>query len=50
MNKRAATASLLGAAVLAACAVGPNYHRPDTPVATHFVNAGEPGFAENSAI
>jgi multidrug efflux system outer membrane protein len=42
--------SLLGTALLAACAVGPNYHRPATPVDAHFVNAGEPGFAETGAV
>jgi outer membrane protein, multidrug efflux system len=36
--------------LLAGCAVGPNYHRPDTPVAARFVNAGEPGFADGDAI
>lgn len=38
------------AAMLAGCAVGPNYHRPATPVDTHFANAAEPGFAENEAV
>src|ERR1700724_3755671 len=38
------------AATLAGCAVGPNYHRPETPVDTHFANAGEPGFAETEAV
>jgi multidrug efflux system outer membrane protein len=36
--------------VLTGCAVGPNYHRPDTPLDTHFANAGEPGFAETDAV
>ena len=36
--------------VLGGCAVGPNYHRPDTPVDAHFANAGEPGFAETEAV
>jgi multidrug efflux system outer membrane protein len=36
--------------VLTGCAVGPNYHRPDTPLDTHFANAGEPGFAESDAV
>ncbi|HEY5263652.1 MAG TPA: hypothetical protein VIJ37_01575, partial [Steroidobacteraceae bacterium] len=40
---------LTAAAMLAGCAVGPNYHRPVTPVDPHFVNA-EPGFAENDPI
>lgn len=50
MSKRHAAPALLGAALLTACAVGPNYHRPTTPVDAHFVNAGEPGFAETSAV
>src|SRR5260221_9887601 len=44
---------LLGAiavSTLAACAVGPNYHRPATPVDAHFVNATQPGFAEDAAV
>jgi len=40
---------LTAAAMLAGCAVGPNYHRPVTPVDPHFVNA-EPGFAETDPI
>jgi multidrug efflux system outer membrane protein len=35
---------------LGGCAVGPNYHRPETPVSAHFANAGEPGFAEAEAV
>jgi len=35
---------------LGGCAVGPNYHRPDTPVDTHFANAGELGFTETDAV
>jgi outer membrane protein, multidrug efflux system len=38
------------AIIVSGCAVGPNYHRPDTPVDAHFANAGEPGFAESDAI
>jgi outer membrane protein, multidrug efflux system len=44
---------LLAAIALAAaagCAVGPNYQRPDTPVAAQFANAGEPGFVASDAI
>jgi multidrug efflux system outer membrane protein len=37
-------------AFLVGCAVGPNYHRPDTPVDAHFANAGEPGFTEKDAV
>jgi outer membrane protein, multidrug efflux system len=32
------------AATLCACAVGPNYQRPVTPVPPQFVNLGQPGF------
>jgi multidrug efflux system outer membrane protein len=38
------------AALLAACAVGPNYHRPETPVDAHFANAGEPGLKDGDAV
>jgi multidrug efflux system outer membrane protein len=37
---------LAGFGVLSGCAVGPNYHRPQTPVDAHFANAGEPGLTE----
>src|SRR5262244_352120 len=32
------------ATVLGACAVGPNYHRPVTPVPPQFANISQPGF------
>lgn len=35
---------------LVGCAVGPNYHLPDTPNPAHFANAQEPGLAENDAV
>src|SRR5271167_4906628 len=35
---------------LAGCAVGPDYHRPATPVAAQFANAGEPGFIAADAV
>jgi outer membrane protein, multidrug efflux system len=38
------------AAVLAGCAVGPNYHKPETPVDAQFANAGEPGFAQGDTV
>src|SRR6202171_909770 len=37
-------------AVLAGCAVGHNYRRPQTPVDAHFANAGEPGLAQGDAV
>jgi multidrug efflux system outer membrane protein len=44
--RNALTGCLIGttAALLSACAVGPNYHRPVTPVAPQFANVGQPGF------
>jgi multidrug efflux system outer membrane protein len=33
-------------ALLAGCAVGPSYHRPESPVEGRFANAAEPGLAE----
>ena len=38
------------AATLSACAVGPNYQRPVTPVDPQFVNAGQPGFNGSEVI
>lgn len=40
----------IAVAAAAGCAVGPNYQRPDTPVAAQFANAGEPGFVASDAI
>jgi multidrug efflux system outer membrane protein len=49
-----ATRGLVGvlavAGVIAGCAVGRNYHRPETPVDAHFANAGEPGLAEGDPV
>jgi outer membrane protein, multidrug efflux system len=49
-----ATRGLIGglalAAILVGCAVGPNYHRPETPVDAHFANAGEPGLAAGDTV
>lgn len=42
--------ALFAAALIAGCAVGPNYHRPETPVDAHFANAGEPGIVEDAAV
>jgi outer membrane protein, multidrug efflux system len=53
MRNRCARGIVGGAAlvaVLAGCAVGRNYHRPETPVDAHFANAGEPGLAEGATI
>src|SRR5229473_8717216 len=41
---------MAAAAILAGCAVGPNYHRPETPVDAHFANAGEPGLKDGDAV
>jgi multidrug efflux system outer membrane protein len=37
-------------ALVAGCAVGRNYHRPETPLDARFANAGEPGLAEGDAV
>jgi len=36
--------------ILTGCAVGPDYHRPPTPVDAHYANAQEPGFSEGSTL
>jgi len=43
-------AAVAVAIFLGGCAVGPNYHRPETPLDAHFANAGEPGFTETEAV
>jgi outer membrane protein, multidrug efflux system len=48
--RRLAAAGLAFLALLAACAVGPSYHRPETPVDARFANGGEPGLAEGEPI
>jgi outer membrane protein, multidrug efflux system len=51
VHKSSSGLSLLTvSALLAGCAVGPNYHRPETPVDSHFANAGEPGFVEGDPV
>jgi outer membrane protein, multidrug efflux system len=35
---------------LCGCAVGPNYHRPETPVDSQFANSTEPGLAAGDAV
>ena len=47
---RSALAVLLAAAIMAGCAVGPDYRRPATPVDPRFANAGEPGIAAGDPI
>jgi multidrug efflux system outer membrane protein len=47
---RAAIGGLALAALLVGCAVGPSYHRPETPVDAHFANAGEPGLAAGDTV
>jgi multidrug efflux system outer membrane protein len=47
---RSAAAALAAIVLSAGCAVGPNYHRPETPVDTHFANAGEPGFEQSNPV
>ncbi len=48
--KRSVLGGAAMAAVLAGCAVGPNYRQPQTPVDTQFANAGEPGLAAGDAV
>jgi outer membrane protein, multidrug efflux system len=43
-------ASIASVGLLAGCAVGPNYHRPETPVDAHFANGAEPGLVEGEPI
>ena len=46
-------ATLMGGAALtivAGCAVGPDYHRPSTPVDAHYLNVGQPGLAEGTTL
>jgi outer membrane protein, multidrug efflux system len=50
-KRRSPWAALTAAsAVVAGCAVGPDYHRPEMPVDSHFANAGEPGVGEGDPI
>jgi outer membrane protein, multidrug efflux system len=37
-------------ATLSGCAVGPNYHRPNTPVDAQFANSAEPGLAAGDPV
>ena len=48
--KRGLAGGVAVVALLAGCAVGRNYHRPQTPVDAHFANAGEPGLAEGDTV
>ena len=43
-------AAMVMSAAIAGCAVGPNYHRPETQVDAAFANAGEPGLAAGDPI
>jgi len=47
---RAVIGGALVVGVLAGCAVGRNYHRPETPLDARFANAGEPGLAEGEPV
>jgi outer membrane protein, multidrug efflux system len=47
---RGIVSGVAAGALLAGCAVGPNYHKPQTPVDSHFANAGEPGFAQEDTV
>src|ERR1700721_2722738 len=47
---RSALTVAAAAAILAGCAVGPNYTLPATQVDAHFANAGEPGLEGGDAV
>jgi len=47
---RKALIGFAAAGITAGCAVGPNYHLPQTPNPAHFANAQEPGLSENDAV
>jgi len=48
--KLAAAIATSAITTLSGCAVGPNYHRPETPVDSHFANSAEPGLAAGDAV
>jgi outer membrane protein, multidrug efflux system len=47
-----ATSAIATSAIttISGCAVGPNYHRPNTPVDEQFANSAEPGLAAGDAV
>jgi hypothetical protein len=47
---RALTLAAAVITLLSACAVGPDYHRPETPVDAGFANAGQEGFEANETV
>ena len=49
-GRRGIAGGAAAAVVLAGCAVGPNYHKPETPVDAQFANAAEPGFAQGDTV
>jgi multidrug efflux system outer membrane protein len=49
-SRRVLVVFLGGAALVSGCAVGPNYHRPQTPLDARFANAAEPGLAEGDTV
>lgn len=46
----AALGSAMVAALVASCAVGPNYHTPKTQLDASFANAAEPGLAQGQLV
>jgi outer membrane protein, multidrug efflux system len=48
--KLAVAIATSGITVLSGCAVGPNYHHPNTPVDPQFANSAEPGLAAGDAV
>ena len=47
---RSVAASSAALVILAGCAVGPDYHRPSTPVDAHYLNVEQPGLAEGATL
>ncbi len=50
MHKRLALAIAVSGAFAASCAVGPDYHQPQTRTDEQFVNAGEEGFEQSDPV
>ena len=48
--KLAAALATSAITTLSGCAVGPNYHRPNSPVDAQFANSAEPGLAAGEAV
>ncbi|MCC4595182.1 TolC family protein [Xanthomonas campestris pv. phormiicola] len=47
LPRRSLVLSLLCASVMAGCAVGPHYRRPDAPLPSHYIGHAQPGQGES---